>query len=315
MVDPIDDIVRQARQGSVSAIIQVLNEKLVDSGVRTRAIFADGILQLLCEAATPEQLEQEPLVDRIRHVLESIQPRNIRRININSRIVREQQLLWLEEVNRDPDHQLLWSQEIILARVNPIKRLFEDWFADKPDHSKPLRKPTRDKAQQHFWRGLVGGISVSVLILLVGWVISDWLGFQLGSQIQAVTTPTEEPSSTPAAPSQPDPFVQAVRIAEQAVIDGQSAQTSAEWLDLAARWQRASDLMGQIPPGDGRYRTAQDRTQVYRQNSESAMTRAAQQRQPATGVAPSPSGSALPAPNASPASNSPSSTNSLPSAN
>ncbi|MBD2465429.1 hypothetical protein H6G89_30950 [Oscillatoria sp. FACHB-1407] len=290
MVDPIDDIARQARQGSVSAIIQVLNEKLVDSGVRTRAIFADGVLQLLCEAATPEQLEQTTLVDRIRQILESIQPRNIRRININSRIVREQQLLWLEEVNRDPEHQLLWSQEITLARMNPLKRLFEDWFAEKPEYAKTLPKTNREnKAQQHFWRGLVGGVSFSLLLLLVGWVVADWMGLRLGSQIQAVTTPTDEASPTPAAPSQPDPFVQAVRIAEQAVVDGQSAQTPADWLDLAARWQRASDLMAQIPPGDSRYKTAQDRTQVYRQNSEVAMLKAERQRQqPAANVKPSP---------------------------
>ncbi|MDX2217235.1 MAG: hypothetical protein SFY66_28470 [Oculatellaceae cyanobacterium bins.114] len=299
MVDPIDDIARQARQGSVSAIIQVLNEKLVDSGVRTRAILADGVLQLLCEAATPEQLEQSPLVDRIRQILESIQPRNIRRININSRIVREQQLLWLEEVSRDPQHQLLWAQEITLARMNPLKRLFEDWFADKPEYAKTMPKSNRDeKAQQHFWRGLVGGISFSMLLLLIGWVVADWMGLKLGSQMQAVTTPTNQPSSAPIAPSQPDPFVQAVRIAEQAVVDGQAAQTPADWLDLAARWQRASDLMAQIPAGDTRYKTAQDRTQVYRKNSEVAMIKAERQRQPALGNTPSPN--PPPSPNTSP---------------
>jgi hypothetical protein len=50
MADRINDIIWQARQGSVAAIIQVLNESLVLSGVRTRAVFADGVLQLLCEA-------------------------------------------------------------------------------------------------------------------------------------------------------------------------------------------------------------------------------------------------------------------------
>ena len=47
MVDSIENITKQARQGSVAAIIQVLNDKLADSGVRTRAIFEDGVLQLL----------------------------------------------------------------------------------------------------------------------------------------------------------------------------------------------------------------------------------------------------------------------------
>ena len=111
-VDSIDDIFRQARQGSVAAIIQILNEKLADSGVRTRAVLDHGVLQLLCEALSPEQLEQTPLVERIRQILQSISPRNIHRINVNSRLVREQQLMWLQEVQRDPDGQLLWSQEI-----------------------------------------------------------------------------------------------------------------------------------------------------------------------------------------------------------
>jgi hypothetical protein len=288
MVDPIDDIARQARQGSVSAIIQVLNDKLVDSGVRTRAIFADGRLQLLCEAATAEQLEQSLLVDRIRQVLESIQPRNIRRININSRIVREQQLLWLEEINRDPKNQLLWSQQITLAKTNPLKRFFEDW-SDQPEHAKSFPKSNREnKAQHHFWRGLIGGISFSLLLLLVGWVISDWLGLQLGSQIQAITTPRDEINPSPTTPAQPDSFVQAVRLAEQAVEDGQSVQTSAEWLDLAARWQRASDLMAQIQPSDRRYKTAQDRIRVYRQNSQAAMAKAAKQQPVENAPSPSP---------------------------
>ncbi|HEY9656945.1 MAG TPA: hypothetical protein V6C65_00670, partial [Allocoleopsis sp.] len=61
----MDDIARQARQGSVSAIIQILNEKLADSGVRTRAMFAQGVLQLLCEAQRPDQLEQPTLVSQV----------------------------------------------------------------------------------------------------------------------------------------------------------------------------------------------------------------------------------------------------------
>jgi hypothetical protein len=102
MADRINDIIWQARQGSVAAIIQVLNENLVLSGVRTRAVFADGVLELLCEAATLEQLEQSILVPKIQEMLESLTPRHIRRVNVNSRIVREEQLLWLEEIHRDP---------------------------------------------------------------------------------------------------------------------------------------------------------------------------------------------------------------------
>ena len=116
MVDQINDIAWQAHQGSVAAIIQILNERLANSGVRTRAIFEKGVLQLLCEASTVDKLEQSILVKQIRQILESIAPRNIRRVNINSRIVREQQLLWLEEISRDPENQLLWSEEVTLVK-------------------------------------------------------------------------------------------------------------------------------------------------------------------------------------------------------
>lgn len=286
MVSAIDDILRQARQGSVSAIIQVLNEQLSDSGVRTRAILADGVLQLLCEAQTPEQLEQTILVERIRNSLESIQPRHIRRININSRIVREQQLLWLDEITRDPKNQLLWSQQITLKRINPVRRWLEDLRTSSADASVatlPKTSPRQPADNRQFVRGIIGGASLSLLLVLVGWGISDWLGLDLGGQIQAFTQrnliPPEDESAiapvatpTPAAtPAQPDPFVQAVRLAEQAVRDGQTAQTTAEWLDLATRWQRASDLMSQVDEGDNRYTTAQNRVSLYRQNSESAL--------------------------------------------
>ncbi|MEO1520370.1 MAG: hypothetical protein AAFU78_06285, partial [Cyanobacteria bacterium J06633_2] len=62
--------------------------------------------------------------------------------------------------------------------------------------------------------------------------------------------------------------------AQAAVNDGQAASTTAEWLDLASRWQRASDLMGAIPESDERYETAQNRQALYRANSEEALLQA-----------------------------------------
>jgi len=88
------------------------------------------------------------------------------------------------------------------------------------------------------------------------------------------TQPSSEPSDSTAVAAQEDPFAQAVRLAEQAAADGQAAQSSADWLDLATRWQRASDLMAEVPAADGRYKTAQDRMKVYRLNSEAALQQA-----------------------------------------
>ncbi|NJR65155.1 MAG: hypothetical protein HC772_07255 [Leptolyngbyaceae cyanobacterium CRU_2_3] len=301
MVDPIDDIVRQARQGSVSAIIQVLNEKLASSGIRTRAMFAQGILQLLCEAAKPEQLEQPLVIPQVQKILESLQPRNVRRVNINSRIVREQQLLWLDEIHRDPENQLLWSKEILLKQPHLFHRLLQDWKDKSPDAfatDLPKSHPKRlAREKQVFWRGLVGGASLSIFLLLLGWTLYNWLEPKLAEQqanLLGKGTPSRQPvasSATVALPSgsqpvtdsrpslgnvasQPDPFAEAVRLAESTVTLGSRARTSAEWLDVASRWRKASDLMGKISPEDPRHTLAQDRVSVYRQNSEDALQQA-----------------------------------------
>lgn len=316
MVDPMDDIARQARQGSVSAIIQVLNEKLADSGVRTRAVFANGILQLLCEAPQPEQLEQPVLVPHVKRILESLQPRSIRRVNINSRIVREQQLLWLEEINRDPEGQLLWSEEISLAHPSPFKRWLQDRKHTQLDANKtnlPKASPVRLKREKRvFWRGLVGGASLSLFLLLVGWAVHNWLypkfqgqfasgqnaiqdaeknseqnsgngnassGATSGNSAEALADrPSALASHATQATQAEDPFVLAVRLAEQTVEKGRSAKASADWLALAAQWQRASDLMSQVPASDARYTVAQDRVKVYQQHSQTATQQAERSR-------------------------------------
>lgn len=289
MRDPMDDIAQQARQGSVAAIIQTLNEQLVDVGIRTRAVLADGILQLLCEAAIPEQLEQSVTVAKIKHILEQIAPRNIRRVKINSRIVREQQLLWLEEINRDPENQLLWSEEIILTKPTLFKQLVENRQSHQTYSRKKLSLPKTSspylREKNPYWRGIVSGVGLSLLLLFLGWVLHEWLTPKLNPKTTSqVVNRNTNSSQTPGIAQQqlsspaPDPFVQAVRLAEQASTAGRTIQTSAQWLDVAAKWERASDLMKAVKPNDHRYRTAQDRMKVYRQNSEAAQKQANQRR-------------------------------------
>ena len=306
MVDPMDDIVRQARQGSVSAIIQVLNEKLASSGIRTRAMFSQGVLQLLCEGAKPDQLEQPVIVPQVRQILESLQPRRIRKANINCRVVREQQLLWLEEISRDPENQLLWSEEITLRQPTLMQRLTQDAKDRRQGAARvemPKSAPKLAREKKVFWRGLVGGASLSLFLLLLGWATYGWLSPKLAGQpaaTESAKAPSPEASASPAPASstqpkpsnspatvtaasqrpaspKPDPFAEAVRLAEGTVTTGQSAQTPAEWLEVATRWQRASDLMSQVSASDSRYVTAQDRVNQYRKNSETALQRAQSQ--------------------------------------
>jgi hypothetical protein len=292
MTNPANDIVKQAKQGSVAAIIQVLNDKLADSGVRTRAIFADGVLQLLCEAATTEQLESSTLIERVRQILEAIAPRNIRRVNINSRIVREQQLLWLEEISRDPENQLLWSKEITLKKPGLVKQLADEWRSRREDlaYSVPSQaSPRQLREQRQFWRGITGGALVSCLLLAGGWWVYTRFNPTSNSAApdtvakasSSTTNPTANQviSQTPSQPNltttdHPDPFAKAVTLATQASAEGQVAKSSAEWLSLAARWQEASDWMAKVPSGDARYQLAQDRVAQYREKSEVALQEA-----------------------------------------
>ncbi|MFP4123178.1 MAG: hypothetical protein ACLFWI_19730 [Coleofasciculus sp.] len=286
MHDSMDDIAKQAHQGSVAAIIQILNQKLADGRVRTRAVFADGVLHLLCEAPIVEPLECSVLVNHIQKILEDIAPRNIRRVNINSRIVQEQQLLWLEEISRNPDH-LLWSQEIILSKPNLLQQGIKALKSPKAEPRKKSQLPKLSsrklKENNHVRRSFVGGMSLIVL-LLVGWFVYD----RLISSPYASTTPQEPtPPPTPVSPSTTatsttatpsDPFTEAVRLAIEADAEGKTANTAAQWLDIAARWEKASTLMNSVNPDHPRYEIAQDRVILYRQNSQLAQQQA-QQRQ------------------------------------
>jgi hypothetical protein len=284
MVDRINDIAWQAHQGSVAAIIQLLNEKLARSGVRTRAIFADGVLQLLCEAAMVEQLEQSTLVEQIQQILESIAPRNIRRVNINSRIVREEQLLWLEEINRDRENQLLWSQEITLVQPNILKQLIKDFTEAQPESGKgnlPKTQSSRsivvnkDKNSAKTGVLFVAGLC---LLPLVGWLVYAQLGNKLKhfwtlESSQYVNSANTNKAKVESLRSD-DPFAEAVRFANQASASGKVAKTSTQWLEIAANWQRASDLMSMVPPNHNRYEEAKIRTQLYKKFSETAQKEA-----------------------------------------
>ncbi|MCL6749836.1 hypothetical protein KBT16_02105 [Nostoc sp. CCCryo 231-06] len=297
VVDRINDIVWQAHQGSVAAIIQLLNEKLAKSGVRTRAIFSDGLLQLLCEAARIEQLEQSPLVEQIQQILDSIAPRHIRRVNINSRIVREQQLLWLKEIDSDRDNQLLWSQEITLIQPNIVKQLITDFTQAQAELGKPNFPRTQVSRplvlinkQRHKNKPKTKILAAAGLcsLLLLSWVIYAHLGNKLKNLMQLQTSKSLTPGNTidkkvqtPLSPAKnnlsdlsDDQFAIAVRIANLASASGKTATASTQWLEIAAKWQRASDLMGTVPQNHNRYQEAKIRTQLYKKYSEAAQKEA-----------------------------------------
>ncbi|MBE9014135.1 hypothetical protein IQ250_28505 [Pseudanabaenaceae cyanobacterium LEGE 13415] len=273
MVNAVNDIYKQAHQGSVAAIIQILNDKLSDSGVRTRAIFANGVLQLLCEAATPDQLDRASLTERIRKILESISPRNIRRVNINSRIVREQQLLWFEEINRDPDGQLLWAEEISLRRPNFVKGMIEDWretFSDRDDIPKTL-SPQAVREKRQFTKGILGGVVISAAILAAGWGVYSYQGKIFAGEQKQPEAKTTQPQWKETIKQDGDSFATAVRVAERAAKTSRSAKTPAQWQEVADMWGTASRLMSEVPNSHPRADVAKNRTAAYRKNQEIAL--------------------------------------------
>ncbi len=323
MSNPTYETFGQARQGSVAAIIQILNENLAEVGIRVRAVVADGMLQILCEANSADKLEKQPVISRVRQVLENISPQRISKVNINSRLVKEGELLWLEEINRDPENALLWSEVITLKKPFLVRR----WLRDR--NLKPAGPLLRDISEPESKKGkfpgkLIGGSVVLLLILAASWLFRDEL-VRMSAQIAgdrspfstapdvlpadeassnseaavdadnsaagnraADTTPQNPPQSEPTnqtgANEQPvatssgvadDAFAEAVRIANTAAADGQAADTVAEWLDLASRWQKASDLMAQIPSTNDQYELAQERVVSYADNSQMALDQAA----------------------------------------
>jgi hypothetical protein len=262
---PINDSFKQARQGSISAIIQVLNEKLAGRGIRTRAMVDNNILQLLCEADSAADLDRSMLVNAVQSVLEEVSPRNVRRVNINARIIQEQQLLWLDELKNDPDKQPLWSEEIKLTRPNLMRHLFEDmkggskvglptlgasnsrWKGDRKTTSKlPL------------WIGL-GLMGLVGVLGLAYWGLPD--GDETASQ-NVIASP-EKPQRDQTLV---DPFDRAVNLAGEAAAAGTNAKNAEEWKAIALKWKAASDLMGQVPSTHPRYELAQNRTKTYQAN-------------------------------------------------
>jgi|GEM_PF-325554 len=123
--------------------------------------------------------------------------------------------------------------------------------------------------------------SLSLLFLLLGWAFSNTVGNKLNQQLTNQSQPTQLPASfqktfTSSRPS--DPFSEAVRLAEKTSVAGQTAQTSAQWLDIAAKWQQASDLMAVVPSSYSRYQIAQNRMALYRQFSDVAKAQAQRKR-------------------------------------
>ena len=237
--------------------------------VRTRAIFEGGCLQLLCESVDRDALTRETLLDRVRALLEDIDPAKIRRARVNARLAREQQLLWLDDIRRQPK-QLLWSESLRLRPSGGLRRWWKS-IARRDRRTKPIvaRSTPLSSRSSGLGRGIAIGLAIAVL---AGLAYRQWgAGLAPGgpaaqqtpgsSDLQNSPDPLDSPDSPnssgpasfyepPAADSEsnssaapqaepeaapevsPDPFAAAVVLATQAANDGQTATTASEWLEI-----------------------------------------------------------------------------------
>jgi hypothetical protein len=262
----MNTITKKTNRGSISAIIHTLNERMADLEVRIRAIFANGILQVLCEAEQADQLEQSIIVPRVREILESISPPNIHRVRINSRLIQKQQLLWLETISEDPQNYLLWAENIVLRKPNWLKQ----WNNKSDPQTLAVNStyPPQLREQSQFQKGLIGGVFISLLMGVGAFSLYNWSQSQFFNALNTNPEPILESPSPDVPLSSEEKFREGVKLAEEAAAEGKVADTRQEWLEIANKWQKASDLMAGVSEDFERYETAQDRAYVYRENSE-----------------------------------------------
>jgi hypothetical protein len=180
-------------------------------------------------------------------------------VKINSRIVREHQLLWLEEISRDTENQLLWSQTINLAKPN----FFQDAIANR--------------FSGQFILGMISGISVTLLMFALTGLLSNSFNLQSPDGLQASidemsqeASPLGTRTSEDSLAKSKEAFAKAVGLAQDANAAGKIANSREDWLEVAAKWQQASELMKSVSPTYPRYEIAKDRTALYAKYSQYA---------------------------------------------
>jgi hypothetical protein len=283
-----DEIKYQARQGSISAIISILNDELKDDGITSKAVLDQGKLQLLCEGDTQEKLDQSQVVEKVKNILNQIPITKFRKVIVNSRITKKDQSLWLEEIREDKKNNLLWYEEITIKKLNIFQQIYVKYqYTQKPQVRKKeilnsvarQKIKSQQKSNKNITWELTFGISFGILIIIGGW----WFANRSAqtSQTSPINETTEtkpnnetETPVTSSEETETDPFYEAVTLANSAYGEGINATTQNQWLEIAQKWQKASELMAKVKPDHPRFEEAQTRIDSYQKNSEVALFKA-----------------------------------------
>ena len=98
-----------------------------------------------------------------------------------------------------------------------------------------------------------------------------------GSPSPTTSSPASgSPSPSPEGPSGEEIWKNATATAYGAAVKAGEAQTRAEWNEVASDWQKAIDLMKDVPESNPNYQTAQQKAEEYQNNLNVAKQRAAQ---------------------------------------
>lgn len=271
----MEDLSHRAQQGSLTAMTQILNDELREIGVTIKiAVTEKGVLQILCEAGHPENLDKPIILRYLQRSLQDIAPRAIRDVYIRSRLTNDTQCLWVANLTPEARRKLLWSEKIQIQHLSFWEKLLPP--QQKPRQQHPLRRRLR---LNYTTKVILGTMFGTIACGGLSWLVSDWWQLKFRA-LAPVTVPITvaaksdrvTPQGQPAVSE--DAFTQAVRLANQAALDGQTAASYGEWLSLATRWQQASALMASVAQNHPRYTEAQIRVLSYRQNSEAALAQA-----------------------------------------
>jgi hypothetical protein len=192
-----------------------------------------------------------------------------------------------EMLSEDPDlmsddEDLLPEEDNFMPEEDFEESEDEEYLEEEEDI--PSGKP---QGQKWYQNKILLLVPLIVLIVFAGGGAAYW--YLMRNQGATTSDPADPAPETPAETAAPagDPaptatpapavnsFAEAVRRATQAANLSQTAQTQAEWNQIATLWQEASDLMGQVPETSPNYADAQPRVNSYRQNAEVARQRAA----------------------------------------
>jgi hypothetical protein len=179
-------------------------------------VLNQSILHVLCEGQQLDQVEQAQVVLRVKETLEVIAPTNFKKAHIYGRLAKEEQVLWFEAIQSNPDREVLWSERVKLKQPNLLKRWQNkddtpvkltrdvDLIGSFSNKEKAREKSqfealmNRDQSPLKPWLPYIA-IAVGLIGLLAMAILKGW-----GPFVGTIESPlSESPSSDPMAGEPP----------------------------------------------------------------------------------------------------------------